>query len=468
MELIELKKELEEVNKQISEFKTSLKIEEKEQRVAEIENMMLDADFWNDSETASTLVTESKSIKKELDEFNTMIDYLNHSEEMVEFFIAIRHVLERKFQSIFSILGVAIAVTVFIVSLTVSNGLEKNMITSLLTLSPHIQIKSTKGSFFNNYGDVIEKTKGIKDVKAVIPQINSQSIIKFDNFAKGVLAKGMEAENVKNDLKLRIVKGNNNISELNSILIGEGLSKEMNLKVGDELSLVSAENKELILTVRGIFKTGFLDYDANLIIIPLKTMQILGEQGEVATEIGIITGTPQKIEEVEAKVYEKLQNDNFSVVSWKTINHNLLNAVQFEKFVLIAILSLLLMIASFAVSVILNMIVREKIKDIGILKSIGYTNSHIRNIFTIEGLIIGVSGMLLASVLSPVILMILKKLFKIFMGNSYYYLEELPLYISVRELSMIYIVTFAVVFISTIYPAARAAKMKPVEALKYE
>lgn len=387
---------------------------------------------------------------------------------MVEFFIAIRHVLERKFQSIFSILGVAIAVTVFVVSLTVSNGLEKNMITSLLTLSPHIQIKSTKGSFFNNYGDVIEKTKGIKDVKAVIPQINSQSIIKFDNFAKGVLAKGMEAENVKNDLKLRIVKGNNNISELNSILIGEGLSKEMDLKVGDVLSLVSAENKELKLTVKGIFKTGFLDYDSNLVIIPLRTMQILGEQGEVATEIGIITGNPQKIEEVEVQVYEKLQNDNFSVISWKTINHNLLNAVQFEKFVLIAILSLLLMIASFAVSVILNMIVREKIKDIGILKSIGYTNSHIRNIFTIEGLIIGVSGMILASILSPIILMILKKLFKIFMGNSYYYLEELPLYISVRELSMIYIVAFAVVFISTIYPAARAAKMKPVEALKYE
>ena len=387
---------------------------------------------------------------------------------MVEFFIAVRHILERKFQSIFSILGVAIAVTVFIVSLTVSNGLEKNMITSLLTLSPHIQIKSTKGSFFNNYGDVIEKTKGIKDVKAVIPQINSQSIIKFDNFAKGVLAKGMEAENVKNDLKLKIVKGNNNISELNSILIGEGLSKEMDLKVGDVLSLVSAENKELKLTVKGIFKTGFLDYDSNLVIIPLRTMQILGEQGEVATEIGIITGNPQKIEEVEVQVYEKLQNDNFSVISWKTINHNLLNAVQFEKFVLIAILSLLLMIASFAVSVILNMIVREKIKDIGILKSIGYTNSHIRNIFTIEGLIIGVSGMILASILSPVILMILKKLFKIFMGNSYYYLEELPLYISVRELSMIYIVAFAVVFISTIYPAARAAKMKPVEALKYE
>ena len=387
---------------------------------------------------------------------------------MVEFFIAIRHILERKFQSIFSILGVAIAVTVFIVSLTVSNGLEKNMISSLLTLSPHILIKDSKKSFFENYEDVIEKTKGIKDVKAVIPQINSQSIIRFNNFAKGVLAKGIDAKNVKNDFNLRIVKGSNDVSELESILIGEELSNELELNVGDELSLVSAENKELKLKVKGIFKTGFLDYDSNLVIVPLKTIQIISEQGEVATEIGIITGHPQKIEEVMEKVLEKLQKSDFKVTSWKRINHNLLNAVQFEKFVLIAILSLLLIIACFAVSVILNMIVREKIKDIGILKSIGYTNRHIRNVFTIEGLIIGVSGMILASIISPIILLTLKKLFKMYMGNSYYYLEELPLYISIKELSIIYVVAFAVVFISTIYPAAKAARMKPVEALKYE
>ncbi len=387
---------------------------------------------------------------------------------MVEFFIAIRHILERKFQSIFSILGVAIAVTVFIVSLTVSNGLEKNMISSLLTLSPHILIKDSKKSFFENYEDVIEKTKGIKDVKAVIPQINSQSIIRFNNFAKGVLAKGIDAKNVKNDFNLRILKGSNDVSELESILIGEELSNELQLKVGDELSLVSAENKELKLKVKGIFKTGFLDYDSNLVIVPLKTMQIILEQGGVATEIGIMTGHPQKIEEVMEKVLEKLQKSDFKVTSWKRINHNLLNAVQFERFVLIAILSLLLIIACFAVSVILNMIVREKIKDIGILKSIGYTNRHIRNVFTIEGLIIGVSGMILASIISPIILLTLKKLFKMYMGNSYYYLEELPLYISIKELSIIYVVAFAVVFISTIYPAAKAARMKPVEALKYE
>ena len=388
---------------------------------------------------------------------------------MVEFFIAWRHVVERKFQSIFSILGVGIAVTVFVVSLTISNGLNKNMINTLLTMSPHILVKSRKDAFFENYNSVIDSTKGIKEVTAVIPQINSQSILKYKGFAKGVLAKGMTAENVKKDLKLRILNGNNNISELNSVLIGEELSKEMNAKVGQEISLVSAENKEVKLIVRGIFKTGFLDYDSNLVVVPLKTMQIMSERGEVATEVGIITANPQKVDKVFEEVRANLPSKDFGAITWKKLNENLLHAVQFEKYVLIAILSLLLLVASFAVSVILNMIVREKIKDIGILKSIGYTNSNIRKIFTIEGLIIGVSGLVFSMIFSPLVLILLKELFKIYMASGrYYYLDELPLYISSGEISTIYIVTFFIVFISTIYPASRAAKMKPVEALKYE
>ena len=387
---------------------------------------------------------------------------------MVEFFIAFRHIIERKFQSIFSVLGVAIAVTVFIVSLTVSNGLEKNMINSLLTMSPHILVKNKKSKFFDNYEGTVENVKKIKGIKAVIPQMNSQSILKGNGLAKGVLADGISPENVKNGLNLKIVDGNNNISELNSVLVGEQLATEMNLKVGNEISLVSAENKEIKLIVRGIFKTGFLDYDSNLAIVPLEAMQILSDQGRVATEIGIKVEHPEKVEGILSQVRNVINSKEYGAISWKTINQNLLRAVQFERFVLIAILSLLLIIASFAVSVILNMIVREKIKDIGILKSIGYTNSSIRKIFTIEGLIIGVFGMILASLLSPLVLVALKALFKEYMKSGTYYLEELPLYISQKELLIIYGITFAVVFLSTIFPAARAARLKPVEALKYE
>ena len=387
---------------------------------------------------------------------------------MVEFFIAFRHVVERKFQSIFSVLGVAIAVTVFIVSLTVSNGLEKNMINSLLTMSPHILIKNKQIPFFEGYEETAEKLKKIKGVKAVIPQINSQSIIKFEGYAKGVLADGISPENVKNGLKLKMVSGSDNISELDSVLIGEEMAGELRVKVGQQVSLISAENKEIKLTVRGIFKTGFLEYDSNVAVVPLRAMQILAEQGEAVTEMDIKVESPQKVEEVLKEVITVMNQKEYTVISWKTLNHNLLKAVQFEKFVLIAILSLLLVIASFAVSVILNMIVREKIKDIGILKSIGYTNKNIRRIFTIEGLIIGVFGMIMASGLSPLVLIGLKILFKEYMRGGTYYLEELPLYISQKELLIIYGVTFVVVFLSTIFPAARAARLKPVEALKYE
>ena len=388
----------------------------------------------------------------------------------IEFFIALRHITERKFQSIFSILGVSIGVTVFIVSLTVSNGLEKNMIDSLLTLTPHITIKADYGNVIEDYETKSAELKKIDGVTAVIPKYSNQAIVKYNEMAKGVIANGIKAESASKDLKLKIIKGKNDISELNSILVGEEFSKEMGVDVGDEINIVSAENKEIKLIIRGIFKTGYYEYDSNLVILPLTTMQILSEKGEAVTEMGINVKNPQKLENQLKSVNEKAAifgNNNLGIYSWSELNQNLLSAVKFEKFVLVAILSLLIMIACFAVSVILNMIVREKTKDIGILKSIGYSNKNIRRIFTIEGLVIGLSGMILASIMSPLVLLLLKKMFKIFMKTTYY-LEELPLYISMKEIVLIYIVTTVIVFLSTLYPAIKASRLKPVEALKHE
>ena len=388
----------------------------------------------------------------------------------IEFFIALRHITERKFQSIFSILGVSIGVTVFIVSLTVSNGLEKNMIDSLLTLTPHITIKSDYGNVIEDYETKSAELKKIDGVTAVIPKYSNQAIVKYKEMAKGVIANGIKAESVSKDLKMKFIKGKNDISELNSILVGEEFSKEMGVDVGNEISIVSAENKEIKLVIRGIFKTGYYEYDSNLVILPLTTMQILSEKGETVTEIGINVKNPQNLENQLKSVNEKAAifgNNNLGIYSWSELNQNLLSAVKFEKFVLVAILSLLIMIACFAVSVILNMIVREKTKDIGILKSIGYSNKNIRRIFTIEGLVIGISGMILASIMSPLVLLLLKKMFKIFMKTTYY-LEELPLYISMKEIILIYIVTTIIVFLSTLYPAIKASRLKPVEALKHE
>ena len=131
---------------------------------------------------------------------------------------------------------------------------------------------------WNSTGEISK----IKGVTSVIPKYVNQSIIKHGDMAKGVIANGISAENVSKNLKLKILDGKSDISELNSILVGEEFSKEMGVKIGDEISIVSAENKEIKLIIRGIFKTGYYEYDSNLVILPLKTMQILSENNTMA------------------------------------------------------------------------------------------------------------------------------------------------------------------------------------------
>ena len=385
---------------------------------------------------------------------------------MVELFIAVRHLKERKFQSIFSILGVAISVTVLMVSLTVSNGLEKNMLKSLLTLNPHIILTKGNGDVSEDYMEVKKKIESINGVKGVIPKYIAQSIVKTDEYAKGVLANGIPNEDLEKIIDLKMVAGKKSLPELDSAIIGEEMAYEFGgLKVGDDIKVITTENKEVRFKISGIFKTGYYEYDRNLLLIPLQTMQILQERGEVITEIDVMLNNPKDAEAVKQKI-EKL-GLNYHVNTWGEQNQQLLNAVKFEKFVLVSLLLLIVIIACFAVSVILNMVVREKIRDIGILRSIGYSGKMIKKIFTIEGLIIGILGIVSTFALVPLVLLILDKLFNKVVSNTYY-LDKLPLSITLKEIGIIYLVTIIIVYLSTLYPSYRASKLNPVEALKHD
>ena len=385
---------------------------------------------------------------------------------MIELFIALRHIKERKFQSIFSILGVAVSVTALLVSLTVSNGLEKNMLKSLLTLNPHIVLSKGIGKGLDDYAEIREKVSKVKGVKGVMPKYSSQAIVKDDRFAKGMLANGIEDADLQKALDLKMVSGKKDLKELDSVMIGEELAQEFGgVKVGDELRVITTENKEIKFKITGIFKTGYYEYDRNLIIIPLQTMQILQERGEIVTEIDVMLNNPNEAQKVKQDI-ESL-GIPYMVRTWGEQNQQLLSAVRFEKFILVSLLMLIVMIGCFVISVILNMIVREKVRDIGILRSIGYDRKAIRKIFTIEGLIMGIFGILATAILAPMVLFILNILFEKFVSNTYY-LEKLPLAITVKEILIIYAVTIIIVFISTLYPAYKASKLNPVEALKHE
>ncbi len=381
---------------------------------------------------------------------------------MIEFFIAKRHVLDRKFQSLVSILGIAISLGVFVVALAISNGLRDNMLNSILSLSPHISV-SIEGDYQSDYKEIIENLKKYNP-KGLNPRIESQGLINVNGGSITTLIIGTDL----NLLDINIIEGKKENDNLTGIIVGNEFIKQTGTKIGDEVNIITSDTKEIRAKITGIFKTGYYNYDSSLVLLPLETLQLLQERGEVASSISLNVKDPTNIKDINILVnnINKDMGDKVFAHSWNMDNQSLLSAINFEKFVLVAILSLIVLIASFAISVILNMVVREKTTDIGILKAMGYSNDNIMKIFLFEGLIIGVTGMIISLILAPVIILTLKILFKYYVTTTYY-LDKLPISISIHELFIIYIISFILIVLSTILPSKKAANMNPTDAIKY-
>lgn len=384
---------------------------------------------------------------------------------MVSIFIAYRHIRERKFQSIVSIIGVSLALIVFFTSLSISNGLKRNTINSILSLNPHISvlINSQKEG---KYKEIIEKIQKIdKDnIKDVIKRVSIQGFIKSKNNVVVPLIAGLEDEK----LNLKIIKKANHISkEEPYAIIGEKFAQNNNVDVDNYINIVTVDGKEIRLKVSKIFKTGFLPYDQNFIIIPVSIGQILLEKGDVVEMLEVKVKDPSDIKNIN-KIINKINNIDEKIISysWADENKNLLSAIEFEEFILIVILSMLFIIASFGVSVILNMSVREKTTDIGILKACGYKDKTILKIFMLEGAILGLSGMVISAIVTPIVLKILSLLSSTYLTKTYY-ISKLPISISVKEIILIYSISLIVILIASILPARKAAKMDPTNAIKF-
>jgi len=381
---------------------------------------------------------------------------------MIEFFIAKRHVLDRKFQSLVSILGIAISLGVFVVALAISNGLRDNMLNSILSLSPHISV-SIEGDYQSDYKEIIENLKKYNP-KGLNPRIESQGLINVNGGSITTLIIGTDL----NLLDINIIEGKKENNNLTGIIVGSEFIKQTGTNIGDEVNIITSDTKEIRAKITGIFKTGYYNYDSSLVLLPLETLQLLQERGEVAGSVSLNVKDPTNIKDINILVnnINKDMGDKVFAHSWNMDNQSLLSAINFEKFVLVAILSLIVLIASFAISVILNMVVREKTTDIGILKAMGYSNDNIMKIFLFEGLIIGVTGMVISLILAPIIILTLKILFKYYVTTTYY-LDKLPISISVYELFIIYIISFILIVLSTILPSKKAANMNPTDAIKY-
>lgn len=241
----------------------------------------------------------------------------------------------------------------------------------------------------------------------------------------------------------------------------------MNLKIGDNFNVLSLNGREISVKISGIFKTGYLAYDSNLVLIPLELGQILEESGDNINSLDIRVHKPSDIKSLnELKNRINSINNDIQAKTWADENENLLAAVHFEEFILILILSMLFLISSFVVMIILNILVREKTSDIGILKACGYTRSKILRIFISEGLILGISGIIISIILSPIVLKVIQIVSQKYLVQTYY-ISKLPIKMNLIENIVIYSVSFVLILLSSYLPAKKAAKLDVTEAIKF-
>lgn len=385
-----------------------------------------------------------------------------------EFFIAKKHILERKKQSFIGILGIAIGIIVLTVSIGISNGLNKNMIDSILSLSSHVTVIGNGN--LKNYKKLETEFLKWPEVKGVVPKVASQGIIKYNgplgNYVAGVKLEGMNLKDAITalNLKKKIKQGKIELNNPKGILIGEELLNQMGANIGDSVNLVSANNKDLNLQIMGTFQSGYYDYDLSMIILPLKTAQYITERDGTISSLDLTLKNPYDATLISNRIYKDTGLYNRT---WGSLNQNLLKALSLEKTVMIIGFSLIVVIAGFVVWIILNMMIREKIRYIGIMRSMGISNKSIVKIFLIQGLILGFIGILLGTFISISLLWYIKT-YSLPEISSIYYLSKVPVELSLKELLTIIFSNIILIFLSSIFPAYKAGKLKIVEALKHD
>lgn len=387
---------------------------------------------------------------------------------MIESFIAKKHIKERKKQTLVSIIGISLGITVLLVSLAIGNGLNKEMIDNILSITAHISVTNSERTMYN-YNDKKNLIEQLKGVEGAIPKYNTQGIMKytgiFGTFGAGVKIESFDSEDAKRVLELdkKIVEGSLNFEKVSSILIGKELADQIAADVGETVTLTTME-REKDLIIAGIFQSGYYDYDTTMVFIPMKTAHFLAETDDVASEIDVKIKNIYKADEIAKEIAAAT---GLITKTWGEQNRNLLKALSLEKTVMLLVLSLIVVISGFVVGVLLSTLVVEKTRDIGVLRAIGYSRKNIMKIFIMEGMIIGGQGIALGAVLSLILINILEK-FSLKILSEIYYLDKIPVDISIKEFLIVIIATFIIVFIASVLPAYRASKLKPVEALNYD